>query len=81
MTIDIYEVVKKLTGPITPVGESHTDDKRYENLKELTDLTEKLITDIVEIERDYRHNHQHSMKRASSFCKNFLEDNGLLQQE
>ena len=37
MTIDVYKVVKKLIGEIDPIGETQTDDERFENLKAMTD--------------------------------------------
>jgi len=77
MTINVYEVVKKLTGEIDPVGETHVDNKRYENLQQLTALTEQLLTDICSIENRYKNNHQYSMKRASEHCARFLDDNGV----
>ncbi len=55
--MDIYEVVMKLAGQVEPVGETHTDDKRYENLQQLTALTEQLLTDICSIESNYKNNH------------------------
>jgi len=75
--MDIYEVVKKLIGNIEPIGETHTDNDRYENLKKLTGLTEQLLTDICSIEHDYKNNHQYSMKRASEHCAGFLDANGV----
>ena len=44
--MDIYEVVTKLVGRINPVGETETDNERYENLKVMCELVEKLIVDI-----------------------------------
>ena len=41
--MEVYDVVKKLIGPIEPVGESHTDEKRFENLKALTELVDSLL--------------------------------------
>ena len=31
--MDYYEVVKKLIGEVDPVGETHIDNERFENLK------------------------------------------------
>ena len=47
--MDIYEVVKKLVGPIDPVGESHTDAKRLENIKMFTDLFWKMLCDLSHV--------------------------------
>lgn len=75
--IDIYEVVRKLVGNIRPVGESHTDTDRFNNLLELTDLVDKLLSDIDAVAYDYRNNHQHSMKKAAKFAKEFLDKIGI----
>ncbi len=75
--MDIFEVVRKLIGPVDPVGESHTDEVRYDNLKQLTELTEKFLVVIFEIENQYKNNHQASMKRASVHCAEFLDSNSI----
>ncbi len=75
--MDIFEVVKKLIGPVDPVGASHIDEFRYDNLKNLTELTEKLLIVICEIDHQYKNNHQASMKKASVHCAEFLEANGI----
>ena len=33
--MELIDVVRKLVGPISPIGESHADEKRFENLKNL----------------------------------------------
>ncbi|GAI86093.1 unnamed protein product, partial [marine sediment metagenome] len=40
----LYTVVKKLIGNINPVGETNTDNERFENLKIICELTNKLLT-------------------------------------
>ena len=77
--IDIHEVAKKLIGQINPIGETNTDDKRFENLKVMTDLIDKLLQDICEIEFSYKHNQEYSMKRACDFAREFLDKTGLSQ--
>ena len=47
--IDIYEVVKKLTGEVEPVGETHEDNKRFENLEVMITLVEKLHCELDDI--------------------------------
>jgi len=59
-----YDVVKKLTGPIEPVGETHTDGHRYENLRGTIELIELLLVDITEV--------AHSMSRAGLRAARFL---------
>ncbi len=75
--IDMLAVVRRLTGPINPVGESHTDDVRYEKLKELTTLVENLVADI-EVVAGMRDRPEFSIKRAGNFAHDFLN---LLRSE
>lgn len=70
----IYEVVKKLIGPIEPIGETHTDNDRFENLKVMTELVNNLVSDIDNVGYRFKNNHQFSMKRASEFASKFLSD-------
>ena len=75
-TMDIHEIVTNLVGYIEPVGETRTDDARFENLKVMTELVDKLIYDINEAEHRFKNNHQFSMKRASEFATKFLNTLG-----
>ena len=45
--MEIYDVVKKLVGKIDPIGETNTDNQRFENLKVMTELVDNLLTDIA----------------------------------
>ncbi len=75
-----YEVVKKLTGSIYPVGEAHTDDDRFENLKEMAWLIERLLQDI-HVVSESANRHEHSMKRAGEFAKDFLKEIGVKEEK
>ena len=44
--MDIHEIVKKLVGSITPIGETTTDNERFENLQVICNLVENLIMDL-----------------------------------
>jgi hypothetical protein len=72
-TQTIYEVVKKLTGPIDPQGETNTDEKRFENLKKTTELIEKLIDDLNFVARNHER-YEFSIKRAGQHAKKFIEN-------
>lgn len=69
--LPIYDLVKKLIGPVRPLGESHTDKTRYDNLKVLLALTESLIDDINNV-ASYETRHEYSMKKAGEKAKDFL---------
>ncbi len=69
--ITVYEVVYKLIGPIEPVGETGTDNMRFENLKAMTELVELLVTDIDEVAM-LENRHEYSVKRAGEFASKYL---------
>ena len=75
--IDTYEVVKKLIGDIEPIGDSDYDRIAFENLKQITDLTESLLKDIGDVARDNKNRHESSMKSSGNFAHTFLLLNGI----
>lgn len=77
--MDLYEVLKKLTGPVRPVGETNEDDRRFENLKALTDLVGQLLTDIDQIACRNKSRPEYSLKRAGEHCSKFLDEIGITE--
>jgi len=77
-TIIIYEVVKKLIGKIKPIGETNIDNTRFNNLKILTELVDKLIYDIDSI-IPYKNKPEHSMKKAGNFADKFFDNLGITE--
>lgn len=75
--MDIYEVVIKLVGSITPVGSSGIDNDRYKNLEIMIELVDKLISDIDCVAYDNKDCYQHSMKIASDRASKALDDFGI----
>jgi len=67
-----HEIVKKLIGEIRPVGETNTDNERFENLKVMCDLVNNLILDIDDMAFTNKDAYQFSVKRASEYASNFL---------
>lgn len=68
---DVYVVVSKLIGHVTPVGDTFVDDQRFANLKVLTSLAEKLIIDITIV--SLGHNRpEASVRRAGKYAKDAL---------
>ncbi len=49
--MEIADVVMKLIGNIEPVGETHTDVGRFENLKALTALVDELLANIYNVSK------------------------------
>ncbi len=66
------DIVKKLIGKITPVGETNTDNERFENLKAMCELVNNLITDIDDMAYQNKDAIEFSAKRASEYASNFL---------
>lgn len=72
----LYEVIKKLVGNIAPIGETNEDDKRFENLKVLTDLLDQLLFDIDHVARQ-KNRQEHSIQRAGKYASNFFDRLGI----
>ncbi len=75
--IDIYELVKKLVGEIEPVGETHIDDKRFENLKKIIELMDNLLTEIDDIYFQNKDKQEYSIKRAVKYIDDFFNRLGI----
>ena len=74
--MELIDVVRKLVGPINPIGDTQVDNMRFEDLKTMTDLVDKLLTDIDAVIA-YKDRHEYSMKRAGEFADNFFEQLGI----
>ena len=72
--MDIYEVVTKLVGKINPVGETDTDNERFENLKVMCLLVEKLVVDIDTIGYSNKNAYEFSKKRAAEYAEKFIRE-------
>jgi hypothetical protein len=69
--IDVLAVVRKLIGPVDPVGETHTDDARYTNLKNLAELVSALVYDMDRVAM-HRDRPEASMRRAGFLASAFM---------
>lgn len=69
----IREIVQQLIGPITPIGESHTDAVRLENLKALCEVVDGLADEIYLIKK-YINSHGHSRREAARVATKFLQE-------
>lgn len=47
--MEIVDIVRKLVGPVEPVGETYSDAKRLENIEAMTALLDELMDDIFHI--------------------------------
>lgn len=74
---DIYEVVKKLTGPIEPIADSVIDMEIGENLKVFIEVFDKMHTDIDDIARLYSESPYGSQKHLGQICSKHLDNMGI----
>ena len=72
----LIDVVRKLVGPIDPVGDQAIDDKRFKNLKVMTKLVDMLVGDL-DCVAENKLRDKSSMKRAGEFANKFLDDLGI----
>ena len=78
--MDVYDIVLRLVGPVNPVGETNTDNDRFENLKELVVTTSLLLTKIEEVALQNSDRGEFSMKRAGLHCSEFLNRIGFITE-
>lgn len=68
---DIYDIVKKIVGPVEAVGDSRIDERNYQNLETLIELLSNILDDIENCSRDASR-HEYSMKKNGQRAKDFL---------
>jgi len=66
-----YDVITKLIGRISPIGETNEDEKRYQNLLATIDVVSTLLHDISIVE-PCKHKVEYSMKKAGEKASEFL---------
>lgn len=67
-----YDVVKKLIGPIKPVGCTERDSKALSNLTEMCALVELLLYDINQVSY-HKSSHEYSVATAGNYAANFIK--------
>ena len=68
-----YDVIKKLIGPINPVGETNEDNRRFANLEEMTTVVNKLLYDIYQVSKE-KDRQEYSIKRSGQYADKFLKE-------
>lgn len=74
--MDNYDVVRKLIGEIRPVGETNEDINRYENLKAMCELMDKIDTAIKDVAWDFKNRNEYSIKQSVKYAEDFLKGMG-----
>lgn len=73
MTLELYEIIEKLLGEIKPVGATHVDTKRFENLKKYEDLICQLVYKYADLTENIDR-YEHSMKIVGERALEFIKD-------
>jgi len=73
--MDHKEIVMRLVGPIDPIGETNTDNARFENLKVLCELVDDLVSAIDGVAYKHKDSYEYSRKRAADYASNFMTKN------
>lgn len=73
--LELKDIVMKLVGNINPIGETNTDNDRFENLKNLCELVDDLVGKINDVSYKNKDSREFSVKRASDYANKFLTDN------
>ena len=68
----LYEIVMKLNGEIYPVGETHEDKKRFENLENLIVLIDDLTDEVVKVS-DFKDRSEYSIKKLGTEADRWLK--------
>lgn len=69
-----YDVVKKLIGNVTPIGDANIDNERFENLKSMCELIERLRDEIKATAYGCKDSREFSVKRAGEYADTFIND-------
>lgn len=69
-----HDIVKKLIGPIAPVGDSAIDKERLKNLKDFCSLVENVMYDLDDIYSRNINSKEHSVYEIARQAERTLED-------
>lgn len=72
--INVYEVVKKLVGPIEAYGDSNIDRDRLENLEVLGELTYRLVTDLYNASLSKDRYESSMIGKKAQYCLDCISD-------
>lgn len=70
----IYEVIEKITGQIRPIGASHVDSERLDNLDTMCKVVTLMIADIKKMVDDHKDAHEFSVRVAVKAGEEFLTE-------
>lgn len=71
--LTVQQIVQRLIGPISPVGETNEDTRRFANLVSMINLVDRLTFDIGQVCNEPGTN-MASIKQAANRARQFLRD-------
>ncbi len=71
--MSLANLVRRICGPIEPIGQHSADEIRFTNLKEYCLLAEEMVRNIRDVAKN-RHSYEGSVKRAGEFAARSLEE-------
>jgi len=72
--MNLYDITKKISGPISPIGCTATDKDRYQNLLQVIELTASLLAELQCIHENNIDSHEASRSEAANLIEAFFED-------
>ena len=69
--MSIEQIIEKLVGNINPVGETNTDEVRFENLITMCGVVQELIGKIEDVAKE-KDRYEYSIKKAGNYAHDFL---------
>jgi hypothetical protein len=69
----IVEIIDKLVGKVEPVGETHVDNKRFENLQKLCGILDHYSVVVSDVS-NLKNRQEYSIKRSGEFAENFKKE-------
>jgi hypothetical protein len=75
--MEYYDVVTKLIGNINPIGKTEVDEVRLKNLKEMTQMLDTLLGDVMDVARFNKDRPEYSMNQCGKHAHSFLCSIGI----
>lgn len=70
---EVADIVFKIVGEIEPVGETHTDDARFNHLQTLLNTLDILIDEVTFV-LPCENRYEYSMQRAGQEVRHWIKD-------
>lgn len=75
----VYEIVRKVSGEIYPIGDSQIDRMRAENMKLFIEVFDKMHTAIDDIAYRYKDSPRSSERVIGKLCSDHLDKMGITE--